>query len=171
MTRAANSSNLKCDDLHFDADMLASSGFVARKRGLGALCFWSKYQNDVSKTKELLRELMTKFVGLKRQQRSHLPKRTLHTIAEAALCYWLTDTCRSCKGVKFEKLESNEQVLSDKPCKRCKGTGKEVPPNAPDVGLDDLENSRFRVEFQDCLDILNEAFMDYAQRLARKSKV
>lgn len=170
MTRATASSNLKCDDLHFDADLIASSGFVARKRGLGALAFWSKYAQDQSKTKELLRELMTKFVGQKRQERSHLSKRVLHQIAEAALCYWLTDTCRACKGVKFQKLESNEQVLSDKCCTRCKGTGKEPPPNAPDVGLDEIENSRFREEFADCLEILNEAFMDYAERLARKAK-
>jgi hypothetical protein len=167
MTRATTSYNLKCDDLHFDADLIASSGFVARKRGLGALAFWSKYAQDSAKTKELLRELMTKFVGQKRQERSHLSKRILHQIAESALCYWLTDICRACKGVKFEV---QEQVLSDRPCKRCKGTGKEVPPNAQDVGLDELENSRFREEFADCLQILNEAFMDYAERLAKKAK-
>ena len=170
MTRATTSSNLKCDETHFDADLIASSGFVARKKGLGALAFWSKYAQDQSKTKELLRELMTKFVGQKRQERSHLSKRVLHQIAEASLCYWLTDTCRACNGVKYEKLEANEQCLSDKPCKRCKGTGKEAPPNAQDVGLDELENSRFREEFADCLEILNEAFMDYAERLAKKAK-
>ena len=167
MTRATTSSNLKCDDLHFDADLIASSGLVARKKGLGALAFWSKYAQDNSKTKELLRELMTKFVGKKRQERSNLSKRVLHQIAESALCYWLTDVCRSCNGVEFEV---QEQILTDRPCKRCKGTGKEVPPNAHDVGLDELENSRFRVEFQDCLDILNEAFTDYAERLAKKVK-
>ena len=170
MTRATTSSNLKCDDLHFDADLIASSGFVARKRGLGALAFWSKYAQDTQKTKELLRELLTKFMGMKRAERSHLPKRTLHAIAEAALCYWLTDVCRACKGVKYEKLAANEQVLSDKPCKRCKGSGKEAPPSAHDVGLDDLENSRFQQEFADALQILNEAFMDYAERLAKKVK-
>ena len=166
MTRAASSGNLKCDDLHFDVDMIASSGFVARRKGLGALCFWAKYQNDLSKTKELLRELMTRFVGLKRQQRSHLPKRTLHQIAETALCYWLTDTCRSCKGVKFEK---REQILTDKPCIRCRGTGKEALPSAQDAGVD-LDNARFREELADCLNILHSEFFDYAERLARKSR-
>jgi hypothetical protein len=170
MTRATTSSNLKCDDLHFDADLIASSGLVARKKGLGALAFWSKYAQDHSKTKELLRELMTKFVGKKRQERSNLSKRILHQIAESALCYWLTDVCRACKGVKFEKLESNEQVLSEKCCTRCKGTGKEAPPNSHDVGLDELDNSRFREEFADCLEVLNEAFTDYAERLAKKVK-
>jgi hypothetical protein len=166
MTRATTSTNLKCDELHFDADLIASSGFVARRRGLGALAFWAKYAQDNSKTKELLRELMTQFVGKKRQERSHLPKRMLHDIAEAALCYWLTDVCRSCKGVKFE---AQNQVLTDKVCKRCRGTGKEAPPAAQDCGID-LDNSRFREEFSDCIEILHHAFMDYASRLARKAK-
>ncbi len=170
MTRATASSNLKCDELHFDADLIASSGFVARRRGLGALAFWAKYAQDTSRTKELLREFQTKFMGHRRQNRSHLPKRILHEIAEACVCYWLTDVCRACKGVKFERLEANDQVLSDKPCKRCKGTGKEVPPNAQDVGLDELDNSRFREEFAIGLEILEEAFRDYVERLARKSK-
>ena len=169
MTRATTSSNLKCDELHYDADLIASSGFVARRRGLGALAFWAKYAQDTSKTKELMRELLTKFVGQKRQERSHLSKKVLHEIAEAALCYWLTDTCRACHGVKFEKLEANEQVLSDRPCKRCRGTGKERPPAAQDCGID-LDNSRFREEFADCIEILHEAFMDYAERLAKKAK-
>lgn len=166
MTRATTSTNLKCDELHFDADLIASSGFVARRRGLGALAFWAKYAQDTSKTKELLRELMTQFVGKKRQQRSHLPKRMLHDIAEAALCYWLTDVCRACKGVKFE---TKDQVLTDKACKRCGGTGKERPPAAQDCGID-LDNSRFREEFSDCIEILHHAFMDYAERLAKKSR-
>lgn len=170
MTKATQSSNLRCDELHFDADMLASSGFVARKRGLGALAFWAKYAQDTSRVKQLTQEFLTKFMGVKRQERSNLPKRILHSIGESAIVYWLTDVCRSCKGVKYEKLEANEQVLSDKPCHRCKGTGKEVPPNATDVGLDEVENSRFRAEFADALRILEEAFVDYVERLAKKSR-
>lgn len=170
MTKAAHSSNLKCDELHFDADVIGNSGLVARRRGLGALAFWSKYAQDTSRTKELLREFLTKYMGHRRQHRVMLPKRVLHTISEATVCYWLTDVCRACHGVKFEKLEANEQVLSDKPCKRCKGTGKESPPNAQDVGLDEIDNSRFREEFAIGLEILEESFRDYVERLARKNR-
>lgn len=121
-----------------------------RRKGLGALAFWVKYGNE-NRRKELLRELLTPYMAIKR---GPIPKRVLHEIAEVAMGYWLNDGCKKCNA---------------KGCDVCHGTGRKAKPNVGDTHIE-MDNEQFRKEIIDALNLLEEAAGEYIKKLNRKKQ-
>lgn len=122
-SRSINSSNLKCDETHFDADNLAAVALTDLSSGaLGGVLFRVKYGNDATTYNTLLtawKSRVTKKADL-RQWPKHI---TASKVAEISLGYWLNDVCQVCEGRGYETLP-NSPILSDEACKCCKGERK-----------------------------------------------
>ena len=119
-SRAAHSSNLKCDKHHTDTDKLAA---VALSGELGTLLFRTRYANDHTSVKTLhikWSEIVAKKASM-RQWPKHV---AAHKVAALSLDHWLNDVCPVCSGKCYEPLANVPTVLSDTQCKACKGQGK-----------------------------------------------
>jgi hypothetical protein len=118
-SRATQSSNLRDDEHHHQTEKLAA---VALSSELGAKLFRVKYGNDATSYHALLaawKDKVEKKAGLR-----HWPKHiTAHKVAEMSLRHWLNDVCEPCSGKGFEVIPGSP-MLSDAPCKACKGDGK-----------------------------------------------
>jgi len=119
-SRSINSSNLRSDELHYEADSLAAVAMVDLSTdGLGGLLFRVKYGNDATSHNTLLMTWKDK-VARKAELRQWPRHITARKVAEISLSYWLNDMCEACEGRGYEMLP-NSPVLSDVPCKCCKG--------------------------------------------------
>jgi hypothetical protein len=123
-SRSINSSNLKSDEHHFSADSLAVAAMVAMANGaeLANLLFRVKYGLDATSHRALLEGWKVK-VAKKAELRQWPKHITAKKVAELSLGYWLNDVCEPCGGKGFE-VEPGTPMLSDVPCKCCKGTAK-----------------------------------------------
>jgi hypothetical protein len=117
--RAAGSANLKCDDTHFDTDVLAA---VALSSKFGGLLFRVKFFNDADSYRRLLHE-WTWIVSAKALRRGWGTHIAINVVADESLRRWVDGKCKVCTGLGHHKL-FNTPVLSDKPCRPCQGTGE-----------------------------------------------
>lgn len=118
-TRAAHSSDLKCDEHHDHTDLL---GAMAIKGGLASLLIRLKYGLDENAYKSAYEKLINR-------ARDHQAKwgwreiKNVRRIVKIALTHWLNDVCRYCGGKSYKRMEYVDN-LSDNPCEACNGTGK-----------------------------------------------
>lgn len=121
-SRAVQSSNLKNDEYHFDADSLGAVAMTAKYTdGLGPMLFRVKYANDAGSYKALL-EAWKVEVSKKAINRKWPKHITANKAAELSLGYWLNDVCEPCGGKGYEAV-AGTPMLSDTACKCCKGSG------------------------------------------------
>lgn len=144
--RAVVSGNLKQTEAWrvSDPDRLMALAFTDRR--LGSHLYRARIVNDAQKYRELrdmwraeLREIARKrrwTVMLHAQLTPAymelceviVPPSYCFAIADASLRAWIFDVCPACLGRRFELLEGldleGRQVLSDRACKECEGTGK-----------------------------------------------
>lgn len=118
-SRATQTSDLKDDAHHHQTEVLAA---VALSSELGSLLFRVKFGNDATSHKALLEKWLV-IVGKKSVFRSWPSHVAQDKVAQASLEYWLCDLCGHCEGKGYHVL-AGAPVLSDDPCKVCKGTGK-----------------------------------------------
>lgn len=118
-SRATQSSNLKDDSHHYQTEVLAA---VALSSAFGSLLFRVKYANDATSHNALL-EKWTVLVEQKSVFRGWPSHIVPATVAATSLEYWLCDICEHCEGKGYHAL-AGAPVLSDDPCKVCKGSGK-----------------------------------------------
>lgn len=124
---AVNSSNLKCDDIHHEIDVIMSVALAGKKRGWRDLypkLVRAKYENDVQSIRQLTLILWPEFVAgyaKKRRWPENLPH---EIIAKNSIEYYLNDICRACKGRGSKVGAGSPQVLSCEPCNVCCGTTK-----------------------------------------------
>jgi len=141
-SRSINSSNLRSDELHYEADSLAAVAMVdLSTEGLGGLLFRVKYGNDATSYNTLLMAWKDK-VARKAELRKWPRHITARKVAEISLSYWINDACEACEGRGYEMLP-NSPVLSDEPCRCCKGEKKKplvCEANWRDYILDMLED-------------------------------
>jgi hypothetical protein len=117
-SRAAISGNLRNDELHGATDVLAA---MALSGTFGAMLVRVKYCNDVGSYHRLLHQWtwIVSTRALRRNWPEHIP---INTVAYMSLRRWLNSVCPACTGLGYIK-ELGAPVLSDRPCKLCKGTG------------------------------------------------
>ena len=125
---ALNSKNLKNDELHNDADIVAALGFANR---LG-----SKLQRVRSggSTSDMYPAVVHLAVTLKkacRNKRMGISNEAAFKCAEQGLREWLVHICRSCNGTGERLLDYSGVTPGKKrtmgTCNHCNGTGMFVP--------------------------------------------
>lgn len=119
-SRATQSSNLQDDQFHHTTEKLAA---VALSSTLGSLLFRVKYANDATSYARLLSDWVD-IVVLKAAIRNWPTEISPKKIARLSLEYWFNDLCQTCGGKGYPAIENVPNVLSDKQCKACDGTGK-----------------------------------------------
>lgn len=119
-SRATQSSNLKDDQFHHTTEKLAA---VALSSKLGSVLFRVKYANDATSYARLLEDWI-EIVVIKAAIRNWPKEVSPRKIARLSLEYWINDLCQCCGGKGYPSLENVPNVLSDKQCKVCDGTGK-----------------------------------------------
>jgi hypothetical protein len=117
---ACDSSDLTNDIYHSTPDPLTAAALCLK---FGPLLFRVKFANDTTSVKTLLIQ-WTEIVEKKAVIRNWPPHISRKKVAALSLAYWLNDRCELCKGRAFQPLKMNPQILSDDPCPRCKGTGR-----------------------------------------------
>jgi hypothetical protein len=76
-----------------------------------------------------------------------LPMRHVWLVADVSLKTWLLDVCPECTGRKFQLLNpesDGKQVLSEKACQACGGSGRLVP-DVSDRALIDFVEEAIRI--------------------------
>jgi len=119
-SKAAQSSDLTCDQWHQHTDVLAA---VALSSELGGLLWRVKYSNDATSYGALLTSWHA-IVKRKAELRTWPAEISPSQIARLSLDHWLTDICPSCTGRGWEPVKDVPSVMSDTPCKSCNGTSK-----------------------------------------------
>lgn len=149
--RAAESTNLRNDELHHDLEVIMA---VALASTWGGLMFRVKYQNDRASYRRLL-DQWTWIVSCKAVRRQWPNHIDIKKVAYLSLQRWLNSICPACTGRKKQSV-FNTPMLSDRDCPLCQGTG-EAPFSPPKQ----IEN--------EVLDMVEELFDDEF-RAARRAK-
>ena len=119
---AVQSSNLRDDDQHHQAEVLAAMGLASVENPLGPLLYRVKYANQAVSYYQLLEQWAekTRKHAVKIGWPQHIQP---HKIAALSLAYWLTDMCQVCTGRKSDQID-NTPCLSGVDCAACGGTGR-----------------------------------------------
>lgn len=127
VAHAETSSNLQHKEHDCDVDVLGAIGMAGIKHKGYLALFRIKYLHDMDEAKnaqQQLTEWARKGLSLKGQN----TKQAKH-IADKVMKYWLVDTCALCSGLKYE-VDPGSPYLSNRVCKRCRGTGKRPLPHS-----------------------------------------
>jgi len=164
IVRASTSKNLRHLERPCDVDVLGASGMAAANQGLGHWAFRVKFLREPSILHRLRDRVRAMVVGRARTRRIRAKVGVLHSIADAAVAWWVNDICPRCKGVQFEKAG---QTLSTRACHTCRGTGKRREPTAKDIKAD-LTPERFEAVFGDAVTRLEEACTEYRSAVVKR---
>jgi hypothetical protein len=118
---SVTSSNLKDDEQHHATDVLAAAALCETR--LATKLFRVKYAADATSYAALLSE-WTEIVTFKSLLRTWPVEVSPKKIARLSLDHWLNDVCPECFGTGFRATPDSPSLLSDIPCKACKGTAK-----------------------------------------------
>lgn len=164
IARATVSKNLRHHEHPCDVDVLGASGMAALTKGLGHWAFRAKFLREPGVIDRLQYRVRAMAVGRARTRRFRTRLNHLHGIADAALGWWVNDSCPRCKGVQFEKAG---QTLSTRSCKACHGSGKRREPTAKDISSE-LSPRRFEQVFGDVIVQLEEACTAYRRTVLKR---
>lgn len=122
---ALNSSNLKMDELHSDADVVAALAF-ANKLGIALQHIGSAGQHaDINTAVAMLARVLQKACARKKMGISNA---NAVLAARQALVEWLIRICRTCSGTGEQLLSYAEPGRNRRgQCRHCNGTGLFVP--------------------------------------------
>jgi hypothetical protein len=104
-----------------DIDIIGAAGLAASSNPLHMALYRVKYLHDMTELDQSKRIfiLWSRRIMLKRK----LNPASANRIGVQALKSWLHDVCLSCNGQKYQVVPGTPS-LSDKPCQRCSGTGR-----------------------------------------------
>lgn len=158
---------LKTDDLRLlksncDLDKIISSGWASKKQALGCLAFWSKYV-DHRRCSVALR-LMVKRVCISQSRRKNRggSRLQLEEISNAAIVYFLNDTCPACNGRGFI-VDYEKQTDTNVICNTCNGSCLRAYPTARELNIE-MEETRFERVFNDLILTLDASVHDYVKQ-------
>lgn len=123
---ALNSKNLRSDELHFDADLVAALSF-ASKLGINLQHVVSGgYLTDVNPAVVELTRVLKKACGRRRLGMSYHHAQLVST---QALREWLIRICRSCNGSgeRLADYSGANKPMRKGQCSHCNGTGIFIP--------------------------------------------
>lgn len=120
-TRAVASSNLRDDGHHHSTEVLAAVALCQTR--LASKLFRVKYAADATSYAALLAD-WTEIVTFKSLLRTWPVEVSPKKIARLSLDHWLNDVCPTCFGTGFQAAPGHVNILSDIPCRACKGTAK-----------------------------------------------
>lgn len=121
---ALNSGNLRSDELHFDADLVAALAFASKlgikMQHLGSGMYESELTPAVVElTRVLKKACLRKRLGISYED--------ANMAAKQGLCEWLIRICRACNGSGQRLLDYSGKQARKGQCSHCSGTGVFVP--------------------------------------------
>ncbi len=119
-TRSITASNLRDDAHHHHTEVLAAAALC---RDLGTKLFRVKYASDATSYPALLEAWREIVIG-KAATRSWPADVSPAKMARLSLDHWLNDVCPACTGRAYEPVRGAPSVMSDVPCRICRGTGR-----------------------------------------------
>lgn len=123
-SRAAISSNLKCDDKHHDVDTLMAVALCGVP--LGPILLRAKFSNDVASVRQLRHlwlDVVKNIATTKNWPKNIKPNK----VAATSIGYWLNSVCPVCHGRKSDLID-NTPCLTGVDCEACDGSGKSPIP-------------------------------------------
>lgn len=140
--RALNSSNLRQDEQHFDADVVAALAFAPQLGASLQALISAGHRDELWRAVSLLTDTLLR-AG--RRKRIGFGKLRAETIAKQALLEWTIRICRSCNGsgrrLALYTFDA-DQPKKDDSCPHCDGTGLFMPVwewRAQSMGLGDQD--------------------------------
>lgn len=121
---ALNSGNLRSDELHFDADLIAALAFVSKLGSqLQHVASGGHYAELAPAVRELTR-VLKKACGRKKMgiSWSDAELASLQAMRE-----WLIKICRTCNGTGQRLLDYSGKTQRVGQCNHCSGTGLFIP--------------------------------------------
>lgn len=167
--RALNSKNLKQDEQHFDADVVAALAFAPQLGASLQALVSAGHCDELSRTVVLLTDTLLR-AG--RRKRIGFGKLRAETIAQQALIEWAIRICRSCNGSGYRLVMYTfdaDQPKKQDSCLHCEGTGVFMPVwewRAQSMGLTDQDPAPHWWEKR--IDFAKE-ILDDAYRAARRN--
>lgn len=128
--RATRSSNLKCDESHFDTESLAAVALCGVP--LGPLLLRAKYSTTEGNPAAMydLRRAWIDVVAKAALIGGWPEKVKVSKVVAASIEYWMNDACPACTGRKSDQVNGTP-CLSGVECATCSGTGKrKIPADA-----------------------------------------
>lgn len=124
--RALNSKNLRQDEHHTDADVVAALAFAPQLGASLQALFSAGHTEELSRTVFLLTNTL---VRAGRRKRIGFGHRRAETIAQQALLEWTVKVCRSCNGTgsRLASYSFDAEPVRAGSCLHCEGTGVFVP--------------------------------------------
>lgn len=125
--RSTQSSNLRCDDRHFDADTLMAVALCGVP--FGPLLLRARLATTESNPSAVY-ELKRVWLGVVAKTafiKSWPSKISAKKVASTSIEYWMNDVCPDCFGRKSDQID-NTPCLTGVDCKSCAGTGKRPIP-------------------------------------------
>lgn len=124
---ALNSGNLKMDDLHADADLIAALAFVSRLGQRLQHVASGGYMSELGPAINELARVLKKACSRKRMG---LSMEDAHIVATQAMREWLIKICRTCNGtgerlMSYAATGGKQQRKGQ--CPHCSGTGLFIP--------------------------------------------
>lgn len=120
--RAVSSSNLRDDAHHHNTEPLAAAALC---RDLGTKLFRVKFASDATSYQALLTAWREIVIG-KAATRTWPADISPAKIARLSLNHWLNDVCPACTGRASEPVRGVPSVMSDTPCRPCRGSGRKA---------------------------------------------
>lgn len=125
--RALNSHNLRSDEHHSDADVVAALAFAPQLGASLQLLISAGHTEEVGRTIEYLTLTL---VRAGRRKRIGFGKMRAETIARQALLEWTIRVCRACNGTGSKLVSYSHDaapVKANDSCDLCDGTGMFLP--------------------------------------------
>lgn len=121
LARAEVSSDLEHHDYDCHVDVLGATGMAASANFAHMAIFRIKYLNDSAEI-ESAKRLFIMWARRSMINRK-LNAASASRVGVQALTAWVNDVCQACNGLKHQVI-AGSPTLSDKPCPKCSGTGK-----------------------------------------------
>jgi hypothetical protein len=127
IARALNSSNLKQDEQHFDADVVAALAFAPQLGASIHALVLAGHQEEAPRTIRLLTQTL---IRAGRRKRIGFGSQRAEVVARQALLEWVIRVCRACNGSGRRLVSYShdaEQPTQEDSCSHCEGTGVFTP--------------------------------------------
>lgn len=121
LARAEVSSDLEHHDHDCDVDTLGAAGMAAAQNFAHMAIFRIKYLNDPAEV-DSAKRLFIMWARRAMINRGVNPS-SASRVGVQAMTAWVNDVCQACHGLKYQAI-TGTPALSDKPCSKCNGTGK-----------------------------------------------
>ena len=143
---ALNSKNLKSDETHFDADLVAALAHASKLGSSLQMAISAGFNEELAPAAEELARVLKKAC---RRRNWGIGWKAAKVAAQQALVEWILEVCRACNGTGKTLLNysidaADQTDQKERECPVCNGTGQFIPEwgwRADQMGLDLSDSS------------------------------